>query len=179
MPSKTSVSKKKLNVKAPKQHEAVLLDMPLGRRRLTKKTSISKPLSKRGGIQLVRVWGVYEEEAEDLPTKNTRVRRIRNPWVPTDIIILIKFLCTYGASKAMVELVKAWMDYRKAKKIEIKVGDNELKIEGPISDRALEKRINRFKELIKHATYDDIEVMLPKGISRKMPPKHSNKKKPG
>jgi hypothetical protein len=178
MPSRTSVSKKKLKAKASKRHESVILRIPPTlpeRRRLNKEQSASKPSSKRDGVRLVRVWGFDEEEFKDLPRK--RIRRIRNPWEPTDIIILIKFLCTYGASKAFVELVKAWMDYRKAKKLEVKVGDNELKIEGTISDRVLEKRINRFRELIEGATYDDIEVTLPKGISRKMPPKQSSKKK--
>jgi len=181
MPSKRSVSKKNLKAKASKRNEHVLLLVPhtVERQRLTKKESASKRSSKRHGVRLVSVWGFDEKEFEDLPTKSTRVRRMRNPWTPTDIIILMKFLCTYGASKAMVELVKAWMDYRKAKKLEVKVGDNELRIEGPISDRALEKRINRFKELITGATYDDIEVKLPEGISRKMPPKQSSKKKAG
>ena len=38
----------------------------------------------------------------------------------------------------MVDLIKAWLDYRKAKKVEVRVGDYELKIEGPVSDKVLE-----------------------------------------
>jgi hypothetical protein len=60
------------------------------------------------------------------------------------------------------------MEYRKAKRLTVKVGDNELKIEGPVSDRTLEKRINRFKELIEGATYEDIDVVLPRGVNRKI-----------
>jgi hypothetical protein len=63
--------------------------------------------------------------------------------------------------------------------IEIKVGDNELKIEGPVSDKVLEKRIERFRELIKGATYDDIEVTLPKGARRNIPVKLATKKGQG
>jgi hypothetical protein len=96
---------------------------------------------------------------------------MKNPWVPPDIVILMKFVCTYGASKAMVELIKAWLEYRKAQKIEVRVGDFELKIEGPVSDKTIEKRINTFKEIIDGATYDDIDVILPKGANRRMPPK--------
>lgn len=104
------------------------------------------------------------------------IKRLRNPWMPDDIVILLKFAVTYQAGKYLIELIKLWMDYRKAQKIEIKVGDNELKIEGPVSDKVLEKRIERFRELIKGATYDDIEVTLPKGARRNIPAKLATKK---
>src|SRR6266576_1874493 len=99
--------------------------------------------------------------------KNTRLER--NPWLPTDIVVLMKFVCVYPAAKAMKELIKMWMEYRKAQKIEIKVGDNELKIEGSVSDRTLQKRIESFRKLIKGATADDIQVILPKGANRRIP----------
>jgi hypothetical protein len=34
------------------------------------------------------------------------------------------------------------------------------KIEGSIGDKALENRINKFKDLIRGAAYDDIDVVL-------------------
>lgn len=105
---------------------------------------------------------------------------MRNPWTPDDIVILLKFVVTYQAGKYLIELIKLWMDYRKAKKIEIKVGDCELKIEGHISNKALEKKIEQFRELVKGATYDDIEVELPKGARRNIPAKLADRKsKPG
>ena len=61
---------------------------------------------------------------------------------------------SYQASKYLFNLIKLWMEYRKAQRIEIKVGDCELKIEGSVSDRMLEKRISQFRELIRGATYD-------------------------
>ena len=70
---------------------------------------------------------------------------MRNPWTPDDIVILFKFVVTYQAGKYLIELIKLWMDYRKAKKIEIKLGDCELKIEGHISNKALEKKIEQFR----------------------------------
>lgn len=109
-------------------------------------------------------------------TGSKPIKRLRNPWTPDDIVILLKFVVTYQAGKYLIELIKLWMDYRKAQKIEIKVGDNELKIEGPVSDKVLEKRIERFRELIKGATYDDIEVTLPKGARRNIPAKLAVKK---
>ena len=68
-------------------------------------------------------------------------------------------------------LVKAWMDYRKAKEIEIKVGDNELRIKGHVTERVLKKRIETFRDLIRGATSEDIKVTLPKGAKRRIPVK--------
>lgn len=77
-----------------------------------------------------------------------QIRVMRNPQTPDDIIILIKFLCTYKAGKYLLGLVKLWMEHHNAQRIEIKVGDAELKIEGHVSEKALEKKITRFRELI-------------------------------
>jgi hypothetical protein len=105
-----------------------------------------------------------------------KIRVMRNPWVPDDIIILLKFLCTYKAGKYLFELVKLWMEHRNAQRIEIKVGDAELNIEGHVSDKALEKKITRFRELIAGATYEDIKVAIPKGAKRTIPAKLADRK---
>lgn len=105
-----------------------------------------------------------------------KIKVMRNPWMPDDIIILIKFLCTYKAGKYLFELVKLWMEHRNAQRIEIKVGDDELKLEGHVSDKALEKKITRFKELIAGATYEDIKVAIPKGAKRTIPAKLADRK---
>lgn len=105
-----------------------------------------------------------------------RIKVVRNPWTLDDIIILLKFVVTYQAGRYLIQLIKLWMDYRKAQKIEVRVGDNELKIEGAVSDKVLEKRIERFRELIKGVTYDDIEVVIPKGARRNIPAKLASKK---
>jgi hypothetical protein len=68
------------------------------------------------------------------------------------------------------------MEYRNAQRIEIRAGDYELKIEGAVSDKMLEKRITQFRELISGATYDDIKVAIPKGASRKIPSKVAREK---
>ncbi len=91
-------------------------------------------------------------------------------------MIFLKFAVTYQAGKYLIELIKLWMEHRRAQKIEIKVGDNELKIEGHVSDKVLEKKIERFRELIKGATYDDIEVALPKGARRNIPAKLADRR---
>lgn len=142
---------------------------------------LSKAPSKRAGRVAVPVapplrWTPAGTGRERSPSGGRGVKRLRNPWTPDDIVILLKFVLTYQAGKYLLDLIKLWMEYRKAQKIEIKVGDNELKIEGRISDKALEKKIARFRELIKGATYDDIEVALPKGARRNIPAKLADRK---
>lgn len=141
------------------------------------KVSRAQPKQAREAVILI------DPPARGTPVGRARKRSLggikgakRNPWTPDDIVILLKFVITYQAGKYLIELVKLWMEHRKAQKIEIKVGDNELKIEGHVSDKALEKKIERFRKLIKGATYDDIEVTLPKGARRNIPAKLADKK---
>jgi hypothetical protein len=115
-------------------------------------------------------------ERKPSPGGSKKIKVERNPWTPDDIIILVKFVCTYQAGKYLLELIKLWMEYRKAQRIEIKVGENELKIEGHVSDKMLEKRVSQFRELIKGATYDDIKVAIPKGANRTIPAKLADRK---
>jgi hypothetical protein len=51
-----------------------------------------------------------------------------------------------------------------------------LGIEGHGSDKALEKKIEQFRELIKDVTYDNIKVALPKGTRRNILAKLAAKK---
>ena len=91
------------------------------------------------------------------------------------MITLLKYVCTYGATKAMVELIKAWLDYRKAQKFQVRAGKYELTVEGSLSKRVIESRINKFKDLIKGMGYDEIEVILPKDADRRLPPKRTTR----
>lgn len=61
--------------------------------------------TKSSGIKVVRVWGANDDDAISLRSNHTRVKRIRNPWVPNDIVQLLKFLSlSYPVSKAFVEI---------------------------------------------------------------------------
>jgi hypothetical protein len=121
-------------------------------------------------------WTPAGSSRGSFPGGSKSVKPVRNPWTPEDIVIFLKFAVTYQAGKYLIELIKLWMEHRRAQKIEIKVGDNELKIEGHVSDKVLEKKIERFRELIKGATYDDIEVALPKGARRNIPAKLADRR---
>jgi hypothetical protein len=71
----------------------------------------------------------------------------------------------------MVALIKAWLDCRKAKRVQVRAGEYELIVEGAVSERVIESQINKFKTLIEGVNYDDIKVVLPKGADRRLPPK--------
>lgn len=109
-------------------------------------------------------------------SRSGKIKRVRNPWTPDDIIILVKFVCTYGAGRYLYRIIRLWMEDRKARKIEIKIGENELRIEGGISDKSLEKKFEQFRKLIKGVTYDEIKVAIPKGARRTIPARLTNKK---
>jgi hypothetical protein len=141
---------------------------------MTLKKKASKDRSGLGGVTAVELW--VPRERKPPSTRSGKIKRIRNPWTPDDIIILVKFVCSYQASKYLFRLIKLWMEYRNAQRIEIRAGDYELKIEGAVSDKMLEKRITQFRELISGATYDDIKVAIPKGASRKIPSKVAREK---
>jgi len=65
-----------------------------------------KSRKKSSGIKLVRVWGAKDKAPHSLRFSNTRVTRIRNPWVPNDIVQLLTYLSlSYPVSKALVDIV--------------------------------------------------------------------------
>jgi hypothetical protein len=71
-------------------------------------------------MKVVRVWGGNDNSSASRKSKNKRVRRVRNPWVPDDIVQLLKFLSlSYPVSKAFVEIAKAWMQFRGAEEVAI------------------------------------------------------------
>lgn len=93
---------------------------------LTKKPS-KDPASKSSAlVTSVVMWAPGDRK---IPARGSkRIKRVKNPWTPDDIIVLVKFVCTYQAGKYLLGLIKLWMDYRNAQRIEIKVGDHELKM---------------------------------------------------
>jgi hypothetical protein len=141
---------------------------------LKKKASKDRSVRRLGGVTSVELWVPRDRKRPS--SRSGKVKRIRNPWTPDDIIILVKFVCSYEASKYLFRLIKLWMEYRNAQRIEIRAGDYELKIEGAVSDKVIEKRITQFRELISGATYDDIEVAIPKGARRTIPSKLAREK---
>jgi hypothetical protein len=70
--------------------------------------------------------------------------RAPNPWPATDITTLLACACTYKTVSAVFELIKLWVDERKARKIKIKNGNIEIEMQGGMSARAIKKRFDEF-----------------------------------
>jgi hypothetical protein len=129
-----------------------------------------KSRMKSGGIKLVRVWGFNDDAPASLRSKNTRVRRIRNPWIPNDIVQLLTFLSlSYPVSKAFVEIVKAWMQSRGAEEVTIKAQGKKLTIKGHMSQLRIKKILDEFNQRIDGFVHEDIKVTIPKGVKRSIP----------
>jgi hypothetical protein len=119
-----------------------------------------------------------------LVTSDSRKSKVRdeqpraaNPWQPSDIMQLLTIACVYPAGKAVFELIKVWIDDRKARKIRIKNGDIEIEIQGGITTRDLKKKLDEFRRLTKELSEDDIKIILPSGIDRALPTSQEDKKK--
>jgi hypothetical protein len=103
--------------------------------------------------------------------------RVPNPWPPTDITTLLACACAYKTVRAVIELIKLWVDERKARKIRIKNGNIEIEIQGGMSASAIKKRFDEFRRLTKELSEDDIKIVLPPGIDRTLPTGPDNERK--
>ena len=102
--------------------------------------------------------------------------RVPNPWPPTDITTLLACACAYKTVRAVFELIKLWVDERKARKIKIKNGNIEIEIQGGMSARDIKKRFDEFRRLTKELSEDDIKIILPPGIDRTLPIRPDNER---
>jgi hypothetical protein len=85
----------------------------------------------------------------------------RNHLVADDIIQLVKIAFSAGgAIKVIVELIKAWVEDRKGRKIRLKKHDFELEIQGGMADKEIEERIKQFIRILKDSD-DDINIIVP------------------
>jgi len=125
-----------------------------------------KSRKKSSGIKVVRVWGANNDA---LPPSD-RVRRVRNPWVPDDVVQLLKYLLlSYPVSKRFVEIVKAWMQSRGSEEVTIEAQGRKLTIKGHMSQSRIEKILDEFAKRIDGSIHEDIKVSLPKGVKRSIP----------
>ena len=54
-----------------------------------------------------------------------------------DISIPVGLVCLYGASRMFIDLLKAWVEERKGRKIRIRYGQTEIEIQGGVSEADL------------------------------------------
>lgn len=132
--------------------------------------SSAKPIQESKstvGVHISLVWGAGIKEVSD-NHKGPPV--VPNPWPPSDIITLLTFAFVVGrAARPAIELITAWLDYRKVQKTIIRNGDVEIEIHGGVSEKKLEKYINQYQRLSKDLNPDDVEIILPSRTNRKIP----------
>ncbi len=137
-------------------------------------TNKARTTTKSNGIMRVRVWG--SASVAPRSSKRTkspaRIVRMENPWQPDDIVQLLKVLSiSYPISKALVGIVKAWMELRAAEEVIIENGlsGNKLTIKGRVSEARLENILNQFASQNEEGDRDNIIVRLPRGKRRTIP----------
>jgi hypothetical protein len=70
-------------------------------------------------------------------------------------------LSAAGGMKMILEMVKLWIEQRKERRIKLKRGDIELELQGSMSQKELEQKIELFRELTREANETEIKIIVP------------------
>jgi hypothetical protein len=86
-----------------------------------------------------------------IDTPDTRTSDRRSLHVSWDIVLeeigqILAIVCAAGGSKALIDLLRAWVEERSGRKIRIKRGDVELEIQGRMSEKRIQEIINTFEK---------------------------------
>jgi hypothetical protein len=100
----------------------------------------------------------------------SRIKRVRNPCSPETIQQLVyAIVVSYPLWREAIGWLKAWMRFREAREIRIKVDGNELVVKGYMRANQLEKLFQKFQQQIRGARASHLKVTLPKGVKRTFP----------
>jgi hypothetical protein len=75
------------------------------------------------------------------------------------ITVITAMLSAAGGMKMLLEMVKLWVEERKERRIKLKRGDIELEIQGSMSKREIQQKLELFQELTKDAKESDIKII--------------------
>src|SRR5436309_15317851 len=67
-------------------------------------------------------------------------------------------LSAAGGMKMLLEMVKLWVEDRRERRIKLKRGDIELEIQGSMSKREIQQKLELFQELTKDARSEERRV---------------------
>ena len=83
-----------------------------------------------------------------IPTARSSTPMALRSWdsVLSNLAVPIAIVCSAGASRSFLELIKAWVEERKGREIRIKHGDSEVVIKGGVSDRDFERAVALFEK---------------------------------
>jgi hypothetical protein len=77
------------------------------------------------------------------------------------IAAVTAILSTAGGMKMLLEMVKLWVESRKERRIKLKTGDIELELQGSMSQKEIQSKIQLFRELTKDAKESDVKIIVP------------------
>lgn len=77
------------------------------------------------------------------------------------VTVVTAMLSAAGGMKMILEMVKLWVEERKERRIKLKRGDIELELQGSMSQKEIQQKVELFRELIKDAKESDIEIIVP------------------
>jgi hypothetical protein len=116
---------------------------------------------KSSGIKTVRVWGNFDDVANELDGK--KVPRMPNP-LPDNIVSLLKLAgeatwLTIPLAPYIYLLIKSWFEGRNSRRLKLRNGDFEIEVQGTWSERKIHKEFDRFRKMTKDLNENDIQVI--------------------
>lgn len=110
---------------------------------------MSKPKSNATNSELI------DEEATRIGTK-TDIRGTEEL-----ITVVTAMLSAAGGMKMILEMVKLWVEERKERRIKLKMEDIEVEVQGSMSKREIQRKLELFRELVKDIKENDIKIIVP------------------
>src|SRR2546423_91624 len=77
------------------------------------------------------------------------------------ITVATAMLSAAGGMKMLLEMVKLWVEERKERRIKLKRGDIEIEVQGSMSKREIQQKLELFRELAKGVKENDIKIIVP------------------
>jgi hypothetical protein len=118
---------------------------------------------KGSGVQMVRIWGGFDDD--DIPSDMDlgTVGRMPNP-MPDNIVSLLKLASeatwiTIPLAPYIYLLIKSWFAGRNSRKLKIRKGEAEVEFEGAWSESKLRKAFDHFRRMTKDEDDDSIQVI--------------------
>ncbi len=104
----------------------------------------------------------------------SRVRKLRIPVmpnpIPIDIYDLIQVGTTMsGLAVAIYKLIRLWIEDRKARKIIIRKGDQELEIHGGMTEKQIKQALSLFRKTAKVQLKKELDILIPDGCDPDIP----------
>ena len=120
----------------------VPLDGDLSSPSLVGTYSSRTPSSTRSITGIINISGIPPASTEQWPTKLASSWQLILEQMGTSIALI----CAAGGTRALISLLKAWVDERRGRTLRVKQGDSELEIQGGMSLSQIEQLVAIFEK---------------------------------